>query len=115
MALSEAFVDTGTTISTTEYSLTNDSTAIAAQTDDGVYQVFIGFHNLVAGDQYKVKVLEKVYAADSQRTIYEAIVDGVQPGPFVTPTLILLHGWDVTVTKLAGTDRSITWSIRKVA
>jgi hypothetical protein len=33
----------------------------------------------------------------------------------VAPSLILLHGWDVTMTKVSGTGRTIEWSIRKVA
>ena len=32
----------------------------------------------------------------------------------VTPALVLMHGWDMTILKLAGTDRSIEWSIRQV-
>jgi hypothetical protein len=115
MAITEAYVDTGTSISTTEYSLTNDSTSIATQTTDGVYQAFIDFATMVAGDQYQIKVLEKVYGAGTQRTIYNAIITGVQAGPFVTPSLILMHGWDITVKRLAGSDRSISWSIRQVA
>jgi hypothetical protein len=34
---------------------------------------------------------------------------------FVTPSVILLHSWDMTWTKLGGTDRSIIGSIRQVA
>lgn len=114
MAISELYVDTGTSISTTEYSLTNDSTSVATQTADAIIQVFIDFVNMVAGDQYEVKVLEKVYGAGSQRTILHSILTGPQATPFVTPSLIVMHGWDVTVKRLAGSDRSISWSIRAV-
>jgi hypothetical protein len=34
---------------------------------------------------------------------------------FIIPSVILGEGWDVTVTRLAGSDRTIYWSIRKVA
>jgi hypothetical protein len=34
---------------------------------------------------------------------------------WVSPTLILMHGWDGTILKIAGTDRSIDFSIRQVA
>ena len=114
MTIQELYVDTGTSISTTEYSLTNDSTVIATQTTDAMIQAFIDFANMVAGDQYEVKVLEKVYGAGSQRTIYHAVLTGTQPGPLVTPGLIVMHGWDVTVKRLAGSDRSISWSIRSI-
>jgi hypothetical protein len=44
------------------------------------------------------------------------VVAGAQADPlFVTPSLIFLHGWEFSLKKLAGTDRSIEWSIRQVA
>jgi len=114
MAISELYVDAGTSISTTEYSLTNDSTTIAAQTADAVIQAIIDFANMVAGDQYEVKIYEKVYGGGAQRAIYHATLTGAQPAPLVTPSLIVMHGWDVTVKRLTGSDRSISWSIRTI-
>jgi hypothetical protein len=32
----------------------------------------------------------------------------------VIPISAFLHGWDVTIVKVAGTDRAINWSIRSV-
>lgn len=112
MAITELYSDTGTTISTTEYSLSNDSTSIATQTTDAVIQAIIDFAAMVAGDQFEIKVYDKVYSAGSQKVIYYAVVTGAQSTPFVTPSLIVMHGWDVTVKRLAGSDRSIAWSIR---
>lgn len=103
------------TISTTEYSVVTPGTTLASDATDGVYQVFIDFSNMAAGDEYEIKIKEKVTSAGSQATIYYAVLEGAQSSPFVTPTLVLLHGWDVTVKKNAGTDRSISWSIRQVA
>jgi len=115
MAISEAFTGTAT-ISSTEYSLVSNSTTLASNTDDGVYQVFVDFGNMAAGDEYEVVVKEKVIAASTQDIVFKANVVGVQGSPaWVTPSLIFMHGWDVTVKKIAGTDRSISWSIRKVA
>jgi hypothetical protein len=116
MALSEAYVDTGTSISTTEYSLTNDSTTIATQTDDGLYQTFIDLSNMASGDTYVIRVREKVYGAATQRVCQSWTLTGAQSDPiWVSPHLQLMHGWDITIQKTAGTDRSIAWSIRKVA
>lgn len=116
MALSEAYVDTGTTIGTTEYSLTNDSTVIATQTDDGLYQAFIDLNAMASGDTYEIRVYEKVYAAATQRVAHKWTLSGAQAEPvWVSPHLQLMHGWDVTVKRTAGTDRSIAWSIRKVS
>lgn len=114
MAIAE--YKTGTaTISTTEYSLVTPGTTLANDTTDGIYQVFIDFSAMAAGDEYQIFIKEKVVSGGSQKTIYSATLEGVQSAPFVTPSLILVHGWDVTVDKTAGTDRSISWSIRQVA
>jgi hypothetical protein len=115
MPISEAFVDSAS-IGTTEYSLTNDSTTLAAQAADGVYQLFLDLSALVAGDEYELKVYEKVSSAGTQRLVESFRFAGVQGSPHtVLPSLILMHGWDFTLQKIAGTDRSIGWSIRKVA
>jgi hypothetical protein len=117
MAITEAFSGTET-VSTTEWSLTTDTSYDTgdAQTADGVYQCFLDLFNLAAGDEFEFKVWEKVLSGSTQRIVYAARFVGVQGEPnWVSPSLILLHGWDMTLDKIAGTDRSIDWSIRKVA
>jgi len=106
-------VSDSATIGTTEYSLPADSTTLAAQTDDCVLQVWIDFANMAAGDEYLWKIYEKINAG-TQRVIAQGTVVGVQTSPVVTPSLIVGDGWDVTVDKIAGTDRSIAWSLRKL-
>lgn len=104
------------TVTTTEWSLTTDTSGPDTDTTDGVFQFFIDLSNLIAGDQYQISVYEKVTSAGSQLLVYRSIVTGVQSEPvWVSPSLILMHGWDVTLKKLTGTDRSISWSIRQVA
>jgi hypothetical protein len=116
MALSEAYVNTGTSISTTEYSLTNDSTSIATQTDDGLYQAFIDLNAMASGDVYVIRIYEKCYGAATQRVVQSWTLSGAQSDPiWVSPHLQLMHGWDITMQRTAGSDRSIAWSIRKVA
>jgi hypothetical protein len=114
MAFDEPYSDTGTTISTTEWSLTNDSSSIATQTTQCVMQAVIKIASIAAGDEFLVKVYDKVYSGGSQEVIYSKLLAGAQPGPFVTPPLQLMHGWDVTLDKIAGTDRTASWSIRTV-
>jgi hypothetical protein len=114
MAISIAFADTAT-IGTTEYSLPNDSTTLTPRTETGVFQVFIDTSAMQVGDQYEINVYEKVISGGSQVGIYQAVITGVMADSWVSPSLILSIGWDVTVKKLAGTDRSIGWSIRQVA
>jgi hypothetical protein len=114
MAITNAFTG-ATTIGTAEYSLPNQSTTLTPKTDAGVYQVFIDTSAMQVGDQYEISVYEKITSAGSQVSIYQAVITGIMSDSWVSPSLVLMLGWDVTVKKLAGTDRSIGWSIRKVA
>lgn len=115
MAITEAYAGVET-VTATEWSCTTDTAGPDVDTNDGVYQALLDVSTLAAGDTFRVRVYEKVQAAGTQRICYEAILTGAQAEPiFVLPTLILLHGWDITLFKVAGTDRSIEWSIRKVA
>ncbi len=113
MAISEAYSGTAS-ISTTEFSCPNNSTTLTPVTADGVYQVFLDTSDMVAGDQLQIRIYEKCRSADTQRIIYEAVLTGAMAETWVSPSLILLHGWDVTLDALAGTI-TVNWSIRQVA
>lgn len=116
MAISEAFNGTEA-VSTTEHSLTTDTSydTADAQTTDGVYQVFLDLSDMTTGDILQIRVYEKVRSGDTQRVVYEAVLRDTQSEPiWVSPSLILLHGWDVTCDAIAGTI-TVNWSIRSVA
>lgn len=117
MAITEAF-NGSATITTTEYSAPNAANFVAntgGRTEDGVYQVFLDVSDMVLGDQLQIRVYESCRAADTQRVIYESILTGPQSELWVSPSLILLHKWDVTLDTLAGTSIVVNWSIRRVA
>lgn len=115
MAISEAFSGSET-VSTTEWSMTTDTAGPDTQTDDGIYQVFIDANAVTASDVFTFTVYEKVLAASTQRKVFTAQFAGAQSQPvWVSPSLILMHGWDMTLVKVSGTDRNFDWSIRKVA
>jgi len=115
LAISEAYSGT-ITANTTEWSLTTNTAGPDTDTNDGVYQAFIDFNNSAGSDVFEYKVYEKVISSGTQRAVYSARIAGSQSGPiWASPSLILLHGWDMTIKKITGTDRSIDWSIRKVA
>jgi len=115
MALSEAYADSFT-VTTTEYSITNESTTIASRTDDGLYQVFLDLNALQSGDTYVIRIYEKVQSGTTQRVVQSWTVSGVQADPiWASPHLQLMHGWDITLQKTGGTNRTIDWSVRKVA
>ena len=116
MAIAEAFSGTAT-ISTTEWDLPSSTSFVAdVQATDGVYQCLLDLSALASTDEFVLRLYEKVTSAGTQRLVESWTFAGPQGAPhFVTPAVILLHGWAYTLVKAAGTDRSITWSIRSVA
>jgi hypothetical protein len=103
------------TVSTAEYSLQANSTTLASATDTGMFQLLMDLSALTATERYVLKIKEMVLSGGTQRTIQTVNLFGVQADPiYVTPPLLLTHGWDMTLTLLLGTARSIPWSIRKV-
>lgn len=110
-AWTEAYANSAT-IGATQYSLTNNSTTIASQTTKGTYQVFLDTSTLVGGDQFEIRILEKCRSTSTQRRAMSAVLTGGMTDSWQSPALMLGNGWDVTVQKLAGTDRAIEWSIR---
>ena len=115
MAISEVYAFSNT-LGGTEHDLTSNNTTVQARTDDGVYQVFVDFGNLAAGDLYELKVYEQVRSADSQKVVYSVRFANAQTEPiWVSPSLILIHGWTVTIIKVSGSDRAVFWSIRQIA
>lgn len=114
MAITEAFAGTEA-VAGTEWSLTTDTSGPDVETSDGVFQTFLDLSDMVAGDQLQIRVYEKAQSSDTQRVLYEAVLIGAQSQlVYVLPSLILMHGWDMTLKALAGTI-TVTWSIRKVA
>lgn len=104
---------TGTsTIGSTEYSLTSDSTTLGAIASDAVLQVMLDTSALAAADEFELAVKEKVVSGGSQAACYTAAIVGTAGDRFVSPAIMVKHGWEVTLKKIAGTDRSIPWSLR---
>lgn len=112
------YASSSATISTTEYSLVADTTSgvPTAATAEGVYQFVVDFADMVAGDQYVLKLYEKAASSFTQRVVEEWIFTGAQSKPlFFSPSFVLGKGWDFTAIRLAGADKEIYWSIRKVS
>lgn len=115
MPIAEAFSGTET-VSTTEHSLTTDTAGPDVETSDGLFQLVLDLNALAAGDVFELKMYEKVQSAATQRLVWSVRFAGVQGTPlWFGPATILMHGWDYTLKKISGTDRSILWSIRKVS
>jgi hypothetical protein len=115
MAITEAFTNSQA-IDTTEWSCPRDASYSSAslQADDGVYQVFLDLNDMVSGDELQIRVYEKLDGTNV-RIVYQSNLIGPQSPPvWVSPSLVLMHGWDVTLDAIAGTI-TVYWSIRKVA
>ncbi len=114
MAIAELYTISAATIGTSEYSIVSNSTTLANNTTDGVYQLWIDASSVAKGDVFKVRVYEKVLSGGTKDVFAQWSIMGVQSEHFVTPTFILMHGWDMTIQKVSGTDRTFSASIRQV-
>lgn len=113
MAISEAFAGSEA-VGTTEHSMTTDTGGPDVETSDGVFQIFLDVSDMISGDELQIRVYEKVQSGGTQRIVFQANLIGPQsPAIWVSPSLILMHGWDATLDAIAGTI-TVEWSIRKV-
>lgn len=103
-------------VGTTEWSLATDTSydTADAQTTDCILQVWLDLSDMIAGDQLQVRLYEKVRSGDTQRVVEEWILTGAQSKPnWVSPSFVVMHGWDVTCDALAGTI-TVNWSLRQI-
>lgn len=108
-------VDRTPTVTTSEYSIPGDTTTgvPTSQTDDAMMQIVLDLNALAAGDEFELSFYEKATSGGTQRKVDTIRFVGPQP-PYWVPAFIVAHGWDATLKKITGTDRSIPCSLRKV-
>ena len=111
---SAPYEQSGVTIGGAEHSLVTNSIVIASIATPACASVMIESTAMRAGDQFEIALIEKIIAGGPQRRVVIGQMVGLQDEPTVTPPLNILNGWDFTLTKLLGTDRAFTWSIRVV-
>lgn len=115
MAITEPYELDGVTVGTGELSVVSGTTTLQTITTAGVYQLWVDPGNMAKADEFRIRAYEKVEATGGTKKVFaQWSLLGVQSEIFVTPTFILLNGWDFTITKIAGTDRAFDASIRKV-
>lgn len=116
MAITEAYELDGVTVGASELSIVSGTTSLQTVTDAGVYQLWVDAYAMAKGDEFRVRMYEKVEATGGTKKMFaEWTLLGVQADNFVTPTFVLMNGWDMTIQKIAGTDRAFDASIRKIA
>jgi hypothetical protein len=117
MPISEPYELDGVTVGSSELSIVSGTTSLQTITDDGVYQLWVdGVANMAKGDEFAIRIYEKVEGTGgTKRVVFESVLHDAQSEIWVSPMLILINGWDMTLQKLAGSDRAFDASIRKVA
>lgn len=96
---------------TTEHTLTANP-----ETTAGAYQVMMDFNPSVALDIFEIRIKEKVLdSSGTQRVVWMDTVAQVQgeEKAWVSPVIMLINGWDVSLKQIAGTSRTIPWRICK--
>jgi hypothetical protein len=115
MTITIAAFEASATIGTTETSLTTNTSGPDTETSDGIFQAFLDLNALAAGDVFRFQVYETVASSGgTQRLVYSADFANAQATKiWASEPLFLGIGWDMTIKKVSGTDRSIVWRIAK--
>ena len=115
MAVTQVYEIDGVTVGATELSIVSGTTTLQSVAVAGAYQLFIDAGTMAKGDEYRVRIYEIVEATGGTKKVLAqwSLPIGVQTELFVTPTFMLMYGWDMTIQKIAGTDRAFDASIRK--
>lgn len=104
------------TVGATEWSMTTDTAGPDVDTSTGCFQAFIDMNALAAADVFEWRLYDKGRTGGTQRLAASARIAGVQATPiWISPAFLLGIGWDMTLKKISGTDRSIEWRISKSA
>jgi hypothetical protein len=116
MAISEYFAGSQALDNATEWSLSTDTSFTPdAQTDDGVYQLYVDLNDMVNTDIVRFRMYEKVGSGSTQRVAWECVLRDAQTELIlVSPSFLLMHGWDFTAIMLSATNYTCDWSIRRV-
>ena len=114
MAVTEPYTFNAT-VSTTELSIVSGTSTLQNITTAGAYQLYVDTSTMAKADEFRIRIYEKVRSADTKRVVQSWSLLGAQGENFVTPTLMLLNGWDFTIVRTAGADRTVTASVRTIA
>jgi hypothetical protein len=104
------------TIGTSEWSLTTNTAGPDSDTTAGGFQVFLDLGNLANGDTFEFRVYETINS--NQVVINKEVFNdaqGTDGRGWEGEAHSLRVGWDMTLKKTAGSDRSIAWHINKIA
>lgn len=91
---------------------------LSTQAASGVYQAVIDLNNLAGGatpDIVEIRVYLMTLTGGTSRQAFPTFtfVGGVSPKEFVTPPLLAVHEYKITLKQTQGTNRTFPWSLRK--
>jgi hypothetical protein len=116
MAFAAHTEQTALSVSTTELSLVSGTSTLQTVTNAaGFFVIWIDCSNLAKGDEFALKIYETVRASGTKRLAYRAVLADAQSQLIFTYSMGLLNGWDVTLQRIAGSDRTFDTSIRRVS
>lgn len=116
MALDLTWVSNGgQSVGTTELSLISGDTTLQTSTAAGYFTLALDPSNMAQGDEYLVTLYEKATSGGTKRVVTTWTLLGNQGRLHIAPGFPLGLGWDWTIQKLAGTDRSFSWTIRRTS
>lgn len=111
MAISEHATGSQTASIGTEHSLVT-----SPETTDGVYCLVLDLANMAKSDILEIRFYEKARGADTQRLLFlDTLANAQTELLWMSPSVILMNGWNMTIKQTAGTGRAFPWSIRKIA
>jgi hypothetical protein len=117
MPLTEPYELDNVTVGTGELSIVSGTTSLQTVSNEpGTYQLLIDpVTNMAKADKFVVRIYEKVeLTGGTKRVAVEQVIYNIQSQIWIFPNLMLMHGWDMTIQKLAGTDRAFDASIRAI-
>lgn len=116
MAIAQLYSISNVTVGTTELSIVSGTTTLQNDATDGYFELIVDDRaNMAKGDEFQITVYEKCLTGGTKKVLFRTSIADVQSELFAFPGRILMHGWDMTLKKIAGTDRAFDASIRQVA
>ena len=116
MALDLYWVEnTGQSVGTTELSLISGTTTLQTSTVEGYFTLKIDPAAMAQGDEYLLTLYETAATGGTKRAVTTWPLFGNQQRNHIAPGFPLGVGWDWTIQKVTGTDRSFSWTIARTS
>lgn len=91
------------------------STTLQTSTAAGFYTLVAWSSAVAKGDEFKFRIYEKASTGATKKVLFDGTISDAQAQPYVTPSIPLGIGWDITLQRTGGSNRAFWWSIRRVS